>query len=250
MASVDRVLGSSNNYNAVFTDKTDNAEMDQMDFIKLMVAQLQNQDFTDPMDNSTMITQMAQFSNMQQMQQMTAYSKTNYAASMVGKTVTASRYTVGGDLDTTTGMVQKISLVDDEYVVYVGGKKYSLSQIMSIQSGQDSGKSVINPAAYNLKMGIVKSDSANIKWEVPTEDEMVIAGLKYSVYYTNEDGDFDTVEKVEAGTKSSVINQKNITAADLSNLESGQKYQANVVVTDDSGNKAVYKPVTFTTLRS
>ena len=86
------MLGSSGNtINAVFTDKTDNSQLEQSDFLKLMVAQLQNQDFTNPMDNSDMINQMVQFSNMQQMQEMANYSKINYAMSMIGKNVTASR---------------------------------------------------------------------------------------------------------------------------------------------------------------
>jgi flagellar hook assembly protein FlgD len=40
---------------------------------------------------------------MQAMQEMLSYSRTSYAMSLVGKTVTASRYTVSGELDTTTG---------------------------------------------------------------------------------------------------------------------------------------------------
>lgn len=132
--SVERTLGGKQ-YNAVFTDKKDNATMDKSDFLKLMVAQMQNQDFNNPMDNTAMVQQMVQFSNMEMMQEMAAYSKTNYALSLVGKTATASRFTVGGELDTTTGVIEKVSLVDDEYVLYIGGKKYTTAQIMSVQNG-------------------------------------------------------------------------------------------------------------------
>ncbi len=249
--TTDRVMGASGNqYNAVFTDKTDNSQMDQMDFIKLMVAQMQNQDFTNPMDNSQMVTQMAQFSNMQQMQQMASYSKTNYAMSLIGKTVTASRYNVSGNLDTTTGMVQKVSLVDDEYLIYVGGKRYTMAQIMSVQSGKDSGGSTIDPTGYALTGSDITENSAKLTWKVPTEDEMTAAALKYTVYYSDTDTKFDTVEAVEKGTKSGVSDRKGISSAVVPGLEANKKYYMNVVVTDENGVKSVYKPVTVKTLRS
>lgn len=135
MDGVNRTEGTSGSqYNSVFTTKGDNSTLEPMDFIKLMIAQLQNQDFTDPMDNSQMVTQMAQFSNMQQMQQMASYSKTTYAMSLIGKTVTASRYTVSGAEDTITGAVDKIVLNGDDYVLYIGDKTFTLDQITQVQS--------------------------------------------------------------------------------------------------------------------
>ena len=124
--TTDRVLGSTGKtYNAVFTDKTDNATLSQDDFLKLMITELTNQDFNNTMDTNQMVNQMTQFSNMQAMNEMLSYSRTNYAMSLVGKTVTASRYTVSGDLDTTTGKIDKVSLVDDEYVFYIGSNFFT-----------------------------------------------------------------------------------------------------------------------------
>lgn len=262
--TTDRVMGGGNQYNAVFTDKTDNAAMGPSDFMKLMVAQMQNQDFTNPMDNSQMITQMAQFSNMQQMQEMAAYSKSNYAMSMVGKNVTASRFTTAGELDTTTGPVQKVSMVDNEYILYVGGKKYTLAQVMAVQSGSTGtdSPSLVDPAGYPLETKDVKSDTATLNWKVPTEDSMTAAGLKYTVYYAKYvDGQddpenpgetirqkFDTVEQVESGTLAGDKEKTGVTTVDLMNLEPGTQYYANVVVTDETGTKLVYKPIKFKTL--
>lgn len=133
MDGVNRTEGSSGSqYNSIFTSSSDNSSLEPMDFIKLMIAQLKNQDFSDPMDNSQMVTQMAQFSNMQQMQQMAAYSKTTYAMSLVGKTVTASRYTVSGSEDTVTGVVDKIVMNGDDFVLYIGDKTYTLDQITQV----------------------------------------------------------------------------------------------------------------------
>jgi len=128
-------MGANKTINAVFTDKTDNSTMEGSDFIKLMVAQMQNQDFTNPADTSDMLNQIATMSNMQKMQEMATYSKMSYAMSIVGKVVTASRFNVSGNQETTTGVVDKLSIVDDEYVFYIGDKKYTLSQIMEVSTG-------------------------------------------------------------------------------------------------------------------
>ena len=136
--SIDRSMGTARKIDAVFTDKTDNSAMEASDFIKLMVAQMQNQDFTNPADTGDMLNQIATISNMQKMQEMANYSKMNYAMSLVGKVVTASRFSVSGNLDTTTGIVDKMSIVDNEYVFYIGEKRYTLPQIMEVSTGSDT----------------------------------------------------------------------------------------------------------------
>lgn len=248
----DRVMGSSstgNNYNAVFTDESDNSILDPDQFLNLLVLQMQNQDFMNPMDDTTYITQMTQFSNMQQMQKMAEYSQTSYAMSLVGKTVTASRIQVNGSLDTTTGVVDKVSLLDGEYVLYVGGKTYTLSQIMSIQTGSESGeagKPTYDTSNMELTAADVKSDSIQIKWPLPTEDTTVSSGLTYSVYYS-EEGPFDTLESVEKGMVAS-SDQKNITEETIKNLKPDTEYYVNVVVKDANGNKSIYKTLKVETL--
>lgn len=247
--STDRALGQDKNYNAVFTDKKDNSMMDPDSFLKLMAAQMQNQDFMNPMDDAQFVTQMATFSNMQQMQEMAAYSKTNYAMGLVGKTVTASRFNVSGDLDSTTGPVQKVSLVDDGYVLYIDGKKYELSQIMEIQGGKATGDdavSVVDPTKFALKADEVTADSAVITWEVPTEDETVSKELKYNIYYSKE-APLDTVEKTEAAQRFGAKDFKGEPKETLTGLEPDTTYYVNVVVTDPNGVKTIYKPLTVKT---
>ncbi len=240
--------GNGNVYDAVFTDKTDNAQMDQMDFINLLVTQMQNQDFTNPMDNSDMIDQMATFSNMQQMEQMATYSKTSYALSLVGKTVTASRFSVDGDLDSTTGSVQKVSLVDNEFILYIGGKKYTLEQIMSVETGQSSQTdSAISSENYPLEITEIKSDSATVNWQVPTEDEQISSGLTYTVYYS-ENENFDTVEAVENGIQFGAKDIQGVDSLTIIGLKPNTQYYFNVVVTTKDGQKSVYKPMATKTL--
>lgn len=251
-----RPENAGNRYDAVFTDKKDNSILDPSQFLNLLVTQMQNQDFMNPMDDTQYITQMAQFSNMQQMQQMTEYSKTNYALSLVGKNVTASRMTTGGGLDTVTGTVDKVSLVNNEYIIYVSGKRYNLSQIMSIENGKatagggNSGDSTAKPpfdaSQLPVEKGEITSTSAEISWKIPTEDETILKGMKYTVYYS-EKGPFDKLEDVEKGTKFGSA-QENLTKEKITGLSPDKTYYINVVATDAKGNKSIYKTLEIKTL--
>ncbi len=132
----DQTNKTGNNIDAVFADPEDQ-QVSVDDFLQLMIAQLKNQDFMNPVDDTQYVTQLAQFTTMQQMEEMAYNSKSTYITSMVGKYVVASKMTVGGDLDTTEGIVNKISLVDDEYLVYVNDKPYKMSEIMQVKTAPE-----------------------------------------------------------------------------------------------------------------
>ncbi len=240
-----RYDSSYNDMGVVFTDKTDNSYMDYESFLNLMILELQNQDFLSENDNADLLDQMATISNMQLMEQMNYQSETTYAANMVGKVVTASRFTVSGDLDTTTGVVDKVSIYDGEYIIYIGGKTYTLDQIMEI--GSDSSSSgTLDTENYEIYVSEITSSQVTLKWLEATEDVLQSANLKYSVYYSTDEN-FDTLEEVEAGTLVGDAEQKDFYTTYITDLEAGTKYYANVVVTDENGNKSVYAKVDFTT---
>ena len=125
--------GSGSVIDAGFGDGSDK-KVTMEDFLTLMVAQLKNQDFMNPVDDTQYVTQLAQFTTMQQMEEMAYNSKSTYITSMVGKYVVASKMTVSGELDTSKGIVNKISLVDNEYLVFVNDKPYKMSEIMEVQT--------------------------------------------------------------------------------------------------------------------
>lgn len=129
---------SGTTFNAVFSDE-DNSDLDVQDFFDLMVTQLTNQDFTNPVDDTQYMSQLAQFSAMKQMTVLAEYSQSNYAMSFLGKEVTAAKNKIGGSVEKTTGIVTSISLVDNEYTLTVDGKTFSLEQIMSVDSSADTG---------------------------------------------------------------------------------------------------------------
>ena len=241
--AVNSAASSSSSSRKTTTSKTGTTSLTSSDFLKLFVTQMQNQDFNNPMDNNEMMNQITQLSNMQMMQEMATYSKTGYAMGMIGKTVTASRYT-NGKLDTETGTVSKVSLVDDAYVLYVNGKKYGLDEIMEIKNSSDDAK--LDPSDYPLKVTSVSNDSVSLNWSVPTEDPVEANGLKYTVYYSKE-GPFNTVTDVQNGTKFGSANQAGLLDETITGLEAGQAYYINVLVQDTDGNKYVYKPTIVVT---
>jgi flagellar hook assembly protein FlgD len=274
-----RTQSTGNTYDAVFTDKTDNATLKASDFLNLMIAQMKNQDFMNPMDDTQFVTQMAQFSTMQQMQELASYSKSNYAMSLVGKTVTASRFTVSGGLDTSTGPVEKISLVDNEYILYIQGKSYTLSQIMEVQASQNEAASSadssaeanaatgtdssaasneaasnagasavcqVDPSGLSVVAGVTTQTAAVVVWPPATEDETLASQLTYTVYYS-KDGPFDTLEAVKQGAISGQADRQAITVATIAELEPSVEYYVNIIVKDQDGGEAVYRPVKIQT---
>lgn len=113
--------------------------LDSTDFLKLIAAQLQNQDMTNPMSNSEMMQQLSQMSSIQTMTElqtaitnMNDIAVTNYSASLVGKEVTIAAEDSKGNLKTIEGLVTGTGLYGGETVVFVDGKSYSLSQIMAV----------------------------------------------------------------------------------------------------------------------
>ena len=172
-------------WDAVFTDKKQNS-VSVDDFLTLMVAQMTNQDFMNPMDDTQFVTQLAQFSSMQMMQEMSNYSKTSYVMSLVGKDVTAARITVSGELLKETGPVQKVTLSNNEFGIYVNGKKFSLEQIMEIGTTGETDSSG-NPV---------------VKEEDTTERKAYLNSLlghEVTVTWTKKDEDGQEIEMTATG---------------------------------------------------
>lgn len=102
--------------------------LNQSDFLKLLVAQIQYQDPMNPQSDTQMAAQMAQFTSLQQATQSTSSLAMIQANSLVGSNVT-----VQVDSQTTaTGVVTGVVLNNGTPQVTVGGTNYSLGQITSI----------------------------------------------------------------------------------------------------------------------
>jgi flagellar basal-body rod modification protein FlgD len=121
-------------------------QLGKTDFLKLLMAQLQNQDPMKPMDDTQMIAQMAQFSALEETQSLKAViqqSSNNQtvaqAAALIGKYIRADQTdasvvtgaVTGVRFETTDGAVSPIVQVDGKDVDYSTIRQISSSPISS-----------------------------------------------------------------------------------------------------------------------
>lgn len=117
-----------------FKDKFKDANEDLINsdtFLNLLVAEMTNQDPMEPTSNTEFVTQMAQFSSLTYSKQSAEYSKSNYASSLVGKTVTASKMD-GSSQVTKTGVVESVMKNGDDYTIKVDGVSFDISNVTAI----------------------------------------------------------------------------------------------------------------------
>ena len=106
--------------------------LEKDDFFKLLAAQMQNQDMTNPMDQSEFMNQLTMMSSIQAMEEITNISVVSYAASLVGKDVTIGEIGTDGKINEIYGTVTATGVYDGEQVIFVNEKSYKLSQIMVV----------------------------------------------------------------------------------------------------------------------
>ena len=113
----------------------------QMDYMKLLVTQMQNQNPLEPMDNNQMTSQLTQISQLEQMESQTAsFAKVmettehSYATSLLGKEVSYYMTTESGELATATGIVDLVTRgTDGEVQLSAGERTFSLDDVAGIR---------------------------------------------------------------------------------------------------------------------
>ncbi len=111
---------------------TDTFGLDMTDFLKMMVAQFQNQDPENAADTSEMLNQMVQMSMIQAIADITDAVSLSYSASLVGKEVTVGTFDSEGKLQEIVGTVTGTGSYNGSPVIYVDGQMYSMSSIMAV----------------------------------------------------------------------------------------------------------------------
>ena len=106
--------------------------VDMTDFLKMMVAQFQNQDPENAADTSDLLNQMVQMSMIQAIADITDAVSLSYSASLVGKEVTVGAYDSDGKLQVIVGTVTATGSYNGSPVIYVNGEQYSMSSIMAV----------------------------------------------------------------------------------------------------------------------
>lgn len=109
-------------------------ELGKDDFLKLLMAQMTNQDPTNPMENTEFIAQMAQFTSLEQMtnmsqnfEKMAALINSSEAQSMLGRTV---QIDLGAE-QSATGVVEAATRGASPQV-QVNGMFYDMNKIKAV----------------------------------------------------------------------------------------------------------------------
>lgn len=136
---VERVRAQVNSFNlALNNTRVSKQELGKDDFLKLLIAQLTNQDPMEPMKDTEFIAQMAQFSTLEQMtnlasefQNLAGLLQSGQAVSLLGKTVDI----VLGE-HVTSGIVSEVT--SGQYPqVMVNGIYYDYSNVQRVRMDEE-----------------------------------------------------------------------------------------------------------------
>lgn len=178
------------------------------EFLTLLVAQLQNQDPTDPMDNSELVSQLAQISTLQGIEDLNTTlssvstqldtSNTLQAASLVGSGVliAGNSITVGDDGSTTAFGVELASDASN-VTVTISDSSGTVVRTVSLGSqsagvsaytwdGTDSNGSTVDAGSYTFTVSATSSSGTSLTstalsyatvYGVSTDDSTLNLGL-------------------------------------------------------------------------
>lgn len=133
---VDGVLQTGKTETYLNKNKNKN-ELGKDAFLQLLVTQLQYQDPLDPVDNTQMVSQLAQFSALEQMSNLATIASTisnTQAFSLTGKNVIIEVGKSLGSENTTTigGRVDFVKIVDGKAKLSIHGKLYDYADLDSV----------------------------------------------------------------------------------------------------------------------
>ena len=113
----------------------------QMDYMKLLITQLQNQNPLEPLNNNEMASQLAQFSQLQQLESMnTSFAQVldianhTYANSLIGKEVSFLGETPEGTVDILSGVIEQVYKEGGENFLIVGDYVLGLKDIITVKN--------------------------------------------------------------------------------------------------------------------
>ncbi len=115
--AVDAVAGAASaQTQSASAAAADRATLDYDSFLQLLIAEMRNQDPTEPIDSTEYVAQLATFSQVEQtiqtnarLEELLKASSISQAGSLIGRTVTSADGTV-------SGVVQQVEITDDRAV--------------------------------------------------------------------------------------------------------------------------------------
>jgi len=140
MSAIDSLFSAPTTSASVAANSDRLNDLTMSDFIKMMVAQLENQDPMNPMSNTEMLQQISQMRSITSSDRLTTSIESlslgqalSTASSLIGKTVTG--------IDTlnqsVTGKVDKVTIENGEAKLYVGSSIINVGNVTAIENTSD-----------------------------------------------------------------------------------------------------------------
>ena len=183
--NTNNTVGSQSSSSASQTSSAaSTGSMTQADFLKLMTAQLQAQDPTNPVDNTQFVSQMAQFSQLQSSQDMVT-------------AVNTLNSTVNGALQTSQ-VLGSSNLVDRQVLVPSSTMQYSGDTVSGAFNATAAGNATVKvtDASGNVVRTMVVDASTSgltkFDWDGKDDDGNTLPSGNYTVSAASGDTAFDT----------------------------------------------------------
>jgi len=136
MSAIDTLFSTPTATSSVPANSDRLNELTMSDFIRMMVAQLENQDPMAPMSNTEMLQQISQMRSITSSDRLTNSIESlalgqalSTASSLIGKTVTGVN-TLG---QSVTGKVEKVTIEASEARLYVGSSIINVGNVTAIE---------------------------------------------------------------------------------------------------------------------
>ena len=182
------IMANSNIWSNTGTDgptstTTDRLTSDKNTFLKLLVAQLSNQDPLNPTEDKEFVSQLAQFTSLEQLQSINTGVETLNSTIHDGQMMTATGF-IGKDVMVTGNQITKLNNAEGDILtttVY-----YTLDDPVAKHQITVRDKTTGMPV-YTEELGARQAGSYPYIWEGKDDDGREVASGAYDIYITAQD---------------------------------------------------------------
>ena len=161
---IDGVISKTNSIEKIKTADELN-KLGKDSFLKLLVAQMENQDPMQPQSNTEWVSQLATYSTLEQMQNMNAVMTNSQAFGLIGQDVIVATKNADGKESTISGKVDFVSVKGNKSYLSIDGNLYPSSDLQSIIN-PDYIKGNVIPKVENKDLKFNKDHPEVMKFQV------------------------------------------------------------------------------------
>lgn len=152
------VTGQQSQQATVGTDAFSDVNLD--DFLRLLVAELANQDPLNPMENSQILQQISQMREIESSERLS----TTLQSVLLGQNLATANSLLGRNIlglddegQYITGTVDRVTIEDEKVKAHVGDHVVSLKNVAEILPGEDDAAGATSPSIEELFAGLADS---------------------------------------------------------------------------------------------